>query len=204
MPVANDSIDVTPGTGATVATTLTGGKEYQVVMQADETGTIIGSRDGFLAFFTANTNAGGRIVGDLFNAGTALVRVQGVWLIPTDTAITGAQIAWDLCRTTAVGVSTTTITPRGLDTGQAALPAGITARASTTGGATVTYTYFTIYSFNEETNAGSILLPYQNQLPIFGNKTVEIVLRQNEGFSMKQVVTMTTGLTGMLCYFVVE
>lgn len=38
MTQANDSITVTPGTGATVATQLAGGKEYQVVVMADQNG----------------------------------------------------------------------------------------------------------------------------------------------------------------------
>lgn len=38
MTQANDSITVTPGTGATVATQLAGGKEYQVVVVADQNG----------------------------------------------------------------------------------------------------------------------------------------------------------------------
>lgn len=38
MAQANDSITVTPGTGATVATQLAGGKEYQVVVMADQNG----------------------------------------------------------------------------------------------------------------------------------------------------------------------
>lgn len=38
MTQANDSITVTPGTGATVATQLVSGKEYQVVVMADQNG----------------------------------------------------------------------------------------------------------------------------------------------------------------------
>ena len=40
MSQANDSVLVTPGAGATVATHLVSAKEYQVVMVADESGHI--------------------------------------------------------------------------------------------------------------------------------------------------------------------
>lgn len=40
MTQANDSITVTPGSGATVATHLVSGKEHQVVVLADQSGTL--------------------------------------------------------------------------------------------------------------------------------------------------------------------
>mgnify|MGYP001564368423 CR=1 FL=1 len=205
MTQANDSILVTPGAGATVATHLVGGKEYQAIMEADHLGHIKGSRDGFLVWFTPATNAVARRIGDLFNADAALVvRVQGIWIIPTITAVTGANIEYGIRRTSAVGTGGTVETPRPLDTTQAALDADITARSGATGGATEVYKYFSIYSFNEETNAGLVLLAYQNQLPTFGDKVVELVLRQNQGILIKQEAGATVGLTGALAYFVVE
>lgn len=66
MTASNDSILVTPGTGATVATHLVNSKEHQVVMVADEYGSIQGSAGGATAgailgtrhIFTEETNAG--------------------------------------------------------------------------------------------------------------------------------------------------
>ena len=205
MTLANDSVLVTPGSGATIATHLASSKEYQVVMEADHLGHIKGSRDGFLVWFTPATNAASRSVADLFNAdATILVRVQGIWIIPTQTAITGVTIGFDLNRTSAVGTGGTVETPRPLDTTQAALDADITARSGATGGATLVYKYMTVYFFNDETNASTGLTPWQNLLPVFGDKVVEIVLRQNQGVQVKQSVTATVGLTGALMYFVVE
>lgn len=205
MTLANDSILVTPGSGATIATHLAGGKEHQVIVEADHLGHIKGSRDGFLLYFTAATNAANRRVGDLFNAdATAIVRVQGIWIIPTLTAITGVQIGFGIKRTSAVGTGGTVETPRKLDESQGNLNANITARSGATGGATVVYTYFPSFFFNDETNAGAGFVAYQNQLPVIADKVVEIVLRQNQGLMVQQDITQIVGLTGALMYFVVE
>lgn len=205
MVLANDSVTITAGSGTTIATHLASSKEYQVVMEADHLGHIKGSRDGFLLFFTPATNAVGRRIGDLFNAdASAIVRVQGIWIIPTVTGITGANIEFGILLTTAVGTAGTTETPRKLDQNQAAINANITARSGATGGATESFKWFSIYAFNEETNAATPLLAYQNQLPMLGDKVVEIVLRQNQGLLIKQIAGATVGLTGALVYFVVE
>src|SRR3990167_10466670 len=98
MTEANDRILVTPGVGATVATHLVNSKEYQVPIEADSLGHIKGSRADFLAFFTPATNAANRRVGDLFNADATgvVVRVQGIWIMPTLTGITGVQIGFGI------------------------------------------------------------------------------------------------------------
>lgn len=195
------------GDGSTIATHSAASKEYQVTMEADSSGHIKGSRARFFANYTAVTNAVNREVAELFNADAALiVRVKGIWIIPTNSAVTGAAIQYEVNRISAVGTtSSTTITPRPLDTSSAALDADITARYGSTAGATLAYKYFDIFSFNEETNAGSILLAYQNQLPNLGDDGVaEIVLRQNEGVQIKQSAGATVGLTGALILFTVE
>lgn len=206
MTQANDSILVTPGSGATVATHLANSKEHQVVMVADVDGHILGSRDEFLCFFTPATNAVNRSLADIFNADATgkIVRVRGIWIVPTMTAITGANIWWDINRTSAVGTGGTVETPRPMDTAQAALDADITARSGATGGATLAYKYFSVYTLNEETNAAFGLLPYTNILPTFGDRICEIVLRQNEGLQVKQAGGATVGLTGVLMHIAVE
>lgn len=204
--VANDSINVTPGSGASVATQLAGGKEYQAVVLTEADGHMIGSKDDWFAYFTPATNAASRSVADLFNAdAAAIVRVRGVWVIPTATAITGAQIGFDLNKTSSAGTGGTAITPRPLDPNAAALDADITARITATGGAALAHLLLQQYHFNEETNASTPLIQHQNLLPSsIGNRVAEIVLRANQGLQVKQSVTMTTGLTGALFYFTVE
>lgn len=204
--LSNDSVTVTPGAGATIATHLAGGKEHQVVLVADSDGHIQNSKDDWFVWFTPATNANARSVGDLFNAdASAIVRVRGVWIVPTVTAITGAQIAFDLNRTNTVGTAGTVMTPRALDHSSPALSASITARAGATGGAALQYLYLQHYHFNEETNAATPLIQHQNLLPSsIGNRVAEVILRQNQGLQVKQSVAMTTGLTGCLMYFTVE
>lgn len=203
---SNDSILVTPGSGATVATHLISSKEYQAVVVAEADGHLVNSKDDWFVWFTPATNAANRSVGDLFNADAAvIVRVRGVWAVPTVTAITGVNIEFILNLTNTVGTGGTTITPRPLDTGFAALDADITARAGATGGAALQHEFFRQYHFNEETNAGNVLMQHQNLLPSsIGNRVAEVVLRQNRGLQVKQGGAGTVGLTGCLMYFTVE
>lgn len=203
---ANDSVLVTPGvTGATVATHLANGKEYQVVMQAGPDGHLLDSRDSFAVWYPPQTNAANREVAELFNAdATAIVRVRGIWVIPTMTGITGVQIGFDINKISAVGsTGSTVVTPRKLDSNFTNLNANITARYGSTAGATLDHLFWSAYMFNDETNP-TMMAGYVNQLPSFGRDIVEIVLRQNQGVQVKQSVTATVGLTGALIYFVVE
>ena len=197
---------VTPGSGATVATHLVGGKEYQAMMEADQIGHIKGSRDGFLAWYTPVLNASGREVAELFNADVAvIVRVRGLWIVPTMTAITGVQIGFDVNRISAVGTTgSTVVTPRPTDKNFAALDPDVTARYGSTAGATLDVLLWQCYFFNDETNPSTGFLAYQNQLPVIGDETIELVLRQNQGLQIKQSVAATVGLTGALVHFVVE
>lgn len=205
MTLANDSILVTPGSGATVATHLAGGKEYQVTMEADHIGHIKGSRDAFMAFFPAVLNASAREVAELFNAhATLIVRVQGIWIMPTLTAITGVQIGFGINKISAKGTTgLVAVTPRPLDSNFTALDVAITAGYASTAGGTLNHLFWTSYFFNDETNPSSII-GLINQLPVVSDKVVEIVLRQNQGVQVKQSVAATVGLTGALMYFTVE
>ena len=205
--LANDSILVTPGAGATVATHTVSSKEHQVFMEADHLGHLKGSRDGFVAWYTPVTNAAGREVAELFNAdaGGAVVRVRGIWVVPTLTAITGVQIGFDVNRISAVGTTgSTAVTPRPLDKNAAVLDADITARYGSTAGATLDVLLWQCYFFNDETNPSAGFVGRINQVPVVADYACEVVLRQNQGVQVKQSVTATVGLTGALIYFVVE
>jgi hypothetical protein len=205
--LANDSVLVTPGSGATIATHLASSKEHQVVMVADPDGHLHNSRDEFIVYYTEQTNSATREIAELFNADAAIiVRVRGVWVIPTVTAITGVAVSGALHRISAVGTTgSTTVTPRPMDTTQAALDADITARYNSTAGATSVHEYMRFFHFNEETNAGLTLVQHQNLIPSsIGNRVPEIVLRQNQGIKLQFVAGGTVGLTGALVYFTVE
>ena len=177
-----------------------------MVVMAEADGHIVNSKDDWFVWFTPATNAASRSVGDLFNAdATAIVRVRGVWIVHTVTAITGVAMGFDLNKTSAVGTGGTAMTPRPLDSAFAALDSDITARAGATGGATLAHQLLAAYLINEETNAYTGLAQHQNLLPSsIGNRVAEIVLRQNQGIQVKQHAAGTVGLTGALMYFTVE
>jgi hypothetical protein len=188
----------TISTGGIIATNIVGGKEHQVSMIAGADGHIVGSRPDFMLYFTPAANAANRIVGDIYNTGTVPIRIRGVWMIPTMTAVTGAQLGWTFDRTNAIGTGGTSITPVPMDTTAGTWPAAATARTSPTAGATTAAKYLEQYTLNEETSAAFGILPLINMLPQLGDRVCEIVLNQNQGLAVKQIVTNTVGLTGML------
>src|SRR3990167_1642017 len=111
MAQANDSILVTPGAGATVATHLVGSKEHQVVMQADSDGHLLGSLATYYYMTPAAAVGASKLYFDLFNASGSgkVIDVRGLWVIPkTDVDVTGALgVRIDLYRTSAIGTGGT-------------------------------------------------------------------------------------------------
>jgi hypothetical protein len=189
------------GGGEALATAALPGitPEVPVVALVDGSGHLIGSRPDFLLWFTPAANAANRIVGDIYNTGTVPIRIRGIWLAPTMTAVTGAPIDWTIGRTTAIGTGGTAVTPAHLDTTQGTWPAACTARASPTAGATAGVKLFDFFTLNEETSAAFGLVPLVNLLPQLGDRVLEIVLNQNQGFAVRQSATANiVGLTGML------
>lgn len=214
MSLAGDSILVTPGSGATVATETVNSKEHQVVMLAEPTGHLIGSKPVFCAMIPSQVHvaAANTVHWDLFNADAALVvRVLSIRQIPNiTTAVTGVVFDWLLERTTAVGTGGTTITPWLADLSQTALDADITCRSKPTGGATQSTDLFNYSLSSEETNAATIqvasrggleLVP-ASLLPI--NNGPGIVLRQNQGLRCVQVTSSAAGNTGWIISFTQE
>jgi len=215
MAQANDSILVTPGTGATVATHLINGKEYQAVVPCAESGHIIGSKDTFYAMIPSQVHvaAANTVHWDLFNADpTTLVRIVTIKQVPNiTTAVTGVTFDWTLTRTTAVGTGGTTITPWLPDTTQTALSANITMRSKPTGGATAGTTLINYSLSSEETNTGAILIAQLMGLELvpehlrnLGGVAHGILLRQNQGVRVVQVTNSAAGNTGWIVGFTVE
>lgn len=225
MSQANDSILVTPGTGATVATHLVNGKEHQVVMVADDSGHIQGSLPTYFYCTPPIAVGANKLLADLFNAtGSGKVMdVRGVWLIPKlDVAVTGVvAVRIDLYRTSAVGTggtaaSTDSATPdvgggnfTKFDESNAAVPAQITARVAPTAGATISRWLFpTSYSPEEAMTAtGSgptgYLSQFQNLIPMFsfGQK---LTVRENTGLLFKQGAVASVGSMSILIAFTLE
>lgn len=213
MTLAGDSILVTPGSGATVATHTVSSKEHQVVIQADESGHLYGSKPCYAALIPSqvHVNSANTVHWDLFNADAALiVRVVSILQIPNiTTAVTGVVFDWLLERTSAVGTGGSAITPWPADTGDS-LDADITCRSKPTGGATQSTDLRNYSLSSEETNAATIqvasqggleLVPLQLQ-PVNGGKG--IVLRQNQGLRCVQITASAAGNTGWLITFTVE
>jgi hypothetical protein len=213
---ANDSILVTPGSGATVATHSAASKEHQVVMVADDSGHIVGSKPTYFYLIPSqvHVNSANTVHWDLFNADASLlVRVTSILQIPNvTTAVTGIVFDWLLERTTAVGTGGSALTAWLADLSQTALDADITCRSKPTGGATAS-TDLRRYSLSsEETAAATLQIAAQGGLELvpeplqpFGTTPgIGIVLRQNQGIRCVQETASIQGNTGWLIGFTVE
>lgn len=220
MTLSNDSILVTPGTGATVATHLIGGKEHQVIMLADAQGQVHGSLESYMWATPLAVVGADKLYADLFNGvgSGKILDIRGVWAIPkTDVAVVGALgIRLDLYRTSAVGTGGTAAVYKSatrdvaggnicpFDTNNAALPAQVTARHLPTGGATISEWLFPTYSLGEETaTSQAFMSQYQNLIPVLtvGQK---LALREGQGLLVKQGAVAATGNVQLLIVFTVE
>ena len=206
MPQANDSIQVTPGTGATIATQLVNGKEYQVVCIADETGQIEGSNARYRVVIPSQAVGANKVLCDLFNATGSgkIMEVLSVFVYPDiDTAVTGVvglEVA--LTRTTAVGTggtaatndsaSLTAPTISRFDTDDAVVPTQVTARLAPTGGATAGAYLGSRWVFTEETNAASALAAAQGA-DIIRNEGAKLIVRENSGIRVVQGAVASVG-----------
>jgi hypothetical protein len=207
VPQANDSITVTPGSGATVATHNPGdGKEYQVVMVADENGQIEGSNARYRFICPASAVGANKVHCDLFNGSGSgkIMKILSVFVYPDiDTAVTGtlgAEVA--LTRTTSVGTGGTAATNDGtsltaatisrLDTADPVVPAQITARAAPAGGAAAGAYLGSRWVFTEETNAGSSIAANQGA-DLIRNDGSKLIVREGEGVRIVQGAVASVG-----------
>lgn len=211
MTQANDSILVTPGTGATVATHLANSKEYQVMMQADDSGHIIGSRPvyGYNIASQVHVAAANTVHWDFFNAdATLIVKVRSIRQKPNIvTAVTGIAFSWKLARTTAVGTGGSAQTAYLRDLSQTALDADITCRSKPTGGATEGVILSNYDMHSEETNAGTMVIASMGGLELLPSQIREsggLILRQNQGLRCVQITNSAAGNTGWDIVFEVE
>lgn len=206
MPEANDSISVTPGTGATVATQLVNGKEYQVVCIADENGQIEGSNPRYRLVVPSQAVGANKVYCDLFNATGSgkIMKILSVFAYPdNDTAVTGTLgVEVALTRTTSVGTGGTAAVNDGttltaatisrFDTNDEVVPAQITARLAPTGGATGGAYLGSRWIFTEETNAGSAL-GSATGVDIIRNEGAKLIVRENSGIRVLQGAVASVG-----------
>lgn len=205
MALPNDSIAITPGTGATVATHLISGKEYQTIIVADADGHLQGGRPTWVASTqnTANVAAARTTFIDLFNASGSGVKLHvcGVYVIPSLVAVTGVGLTWEIIRTSAVGTGGTTITSATFDSTNTALPGQVTARTKPTGGATTAATLLYVNGSSEETSPYAGLASQINHVPQIVHKSECIVLNEGEGLKVDQTTNSAVGSTNVLLVF---
>lgn len=206
MPEANDSISVTPGTGATVATHLVNGKEYQVVMVASDSGQIEGSNPRYRFVSSSSAVGASKVHCDLFNAAGSgkVMKILSVFVYPDfDTAVTGTlAVECALTRTTAVGTGgtaavfdNTTLTAPTIsrfDLGDAQPPAQITARLAPAGGATAGAYLGSRWVFTEETNAGTAVGGAMG-VELIRNEGAELYVREGQGVRVVQGTVASVG-----------
>lgn len=216
MTQANDGFVRNPdASGTTLATHLVGGKEYPVTMIAGPGGHIEGSLDTYLLAIPPQVVGASKVHFDLFNAAANVLKIRGAWVtVAQDVANAGAvSIRLDWVRTSAVGTAGTAATADGSaiaptlvkkDTANAALPAGVTARAAPTGGATTAQWLFPTFHQTEELQVGGALSQWNNVLPNPDRGEQELVLRQGQGLSAKQGAVASVGNIGFLVSFTVE
>ena len=218
MTLANDTIKVTPGSGATVATHAPGSgtTEYQVVTMADSTGHLVETKPTYLCSIPGIDNTANRYHWELFNGtSTVTMVVRAIYPVPrTDTAAVGVLGArYDFYRTTAwsSGGSAHTFESSSslsanfarLDTQDATLVgSGVSCKTVLTSITTGAW-LFTSYVFNEETNPAAILIQGMNLIPqrTWGK---ELVLRPSEGLAMRQGTVASVNQTGWLLAFTTE
>lgn len=212
MSLSNDSIEVTPGTGAPVATQLAGGKEHQVVMLAGPDGHLLNSNPVYRLIVPSSAVGANKVHCDLFNAtgsGRTIKILSAFCFVDNDTAVTGTVgVEVALTRTTAVGTGGTAATRNGtvltastisaLDTNNPELPAQITARSAPTAAAAGAL-LGTRFVFTEETNASSGIAGTIGA-EFVRNEGAEVIVRENTGVrfvqgSVASVGTLTFEIT---------
>ena len=202
MTKPNDSILVTPGSGATVGTHTIDGKEYQGFILVDDSGHIAQSLPTYSWWVPVAAAGASKLYADIFNGSTGILEVRGLWAIPrSDTAVTATLgIEIGLYRTSAVGTGGTVQTYNGgtgstgfhvitpFDTNNPSLStgSGVSARAVPSGGATISALYWAQYIWTEETNApATAFSAFTNLLPT-GLMAQRITLNSSQGLLIKQ------------------
>ena len=222
MALANDSLTVTPGSGATLSTHLISGKEHQVIMLADAFGHLLGTKETYSWVVPSAAVGASKLFMDLFNtsgSGKILRLLAVLPIVDTDVAVVGALgIAVNLYRTSAVGTGGTvaayksatldvaggTIWPA--DSANAALPAQVTARHLPTGGATISGWVAQRYVAGEETATSQAYVAQGrlNLLATHDSSQQLLTLREGEGILLKQGAIAATGQIAFNIIFTME
>src|SRR5574343_194520 len=207
MSATNDSITVTPGTGATIAThSPRDGKEYQVVMIADQRGELLDGQERYRLIIPSQAVGANKVYWDLWHDGASnkIIRVVSVFVHPDiDTAVTGTLgVEAILTRTTAIGTggtaatanstSTTAPTFAYMDTSATTVTTYVSARSAPTGGATAGAYLGSRWVFTEETNAGSAIAGALGA-DLIRNEGSNVIVRPGQGLRGIQGAVASVG-----------
>lgn len=200
MTQANDL----SGTG--MAVRAVSGREHQVVLVADDSGHIIGSRPTWAIQSGFQGLAANKLFFDLFNAAGSgvILQVASVALQKNMAAQTGVAVQFDLLKTTSVGTGGTALTPVTFDSTNAALPPQVTARHAAVGAALGGLLVSRFYH-SEETNVAAQVqeaFPFWPPTPLAPDLQ-RITLRPGEGLTLKQITSSTAGIYNVSVIFTV-
>jgi hypothetical protein len=205
MTVANDSVLVTAGSGTTIATHLTGGKEHQVVMLATESGILYGSEMVYVYSTgnSANVAAARTTHVDLFNAtgSGVVVEVWAIYIIPTLTAVTGVGLTWEIAWSSTVGSGGTTKAATLMDQANTAVGANVTCRSKPTGGSTIGSVITYPNTSSEETSGYATQASMINHLDWLGGgggPMQPLTIRENQGMKVDQTTSSNVGSTNII------
>jgi hypothetical protein len=222
-----DNVNITAGSGTVIATDDVSGAHIQVVKLADGTAdsaaripgdatygldvdvTRLPTKPTFVVSTgnTAHVAAARTTLFDLFNAAGSgvVIKVRGLFVIPTLAAVTGVGQTYEAIRTSAVGSGGTGLTPVAYDTASSALSGSVTARTKPTGGATTSATVFYINGTSEETIPYASLASQLNHVAAGAVPMVEpLVLREGFGLKVDQTTNSAVGSVNVVVVFTVE
>lgn len=212
MTVPNDSITITPGTGATVATHLIGGKEHQAVVVVGPSGHIVDSLDTWYFLADLVAPAANKHLLSIYNAAGSgkVVKVRKVFLTPLlGGTLTGVACRVDLRRfQDGAHTAGTDLVAVAADTANTALPAQITAKTGGTITETNAKTLFPFTFTNDEVGAtqafpSSLILQATNLIPE-GREIQEVTIREGFGLTVKFITASTVNTFSVLAVATVE
>ena len=228
MALANDAINVTPGSGSTVATHSPGGSnttEYQVTMLANATGHIVDSMPTYGLNIPQLLVGANKYHWELFNhpSSAKTLTCRGLWPIVELSQANAATVVtrFELYRTTAVssgGTASAAFESASsilanffrLNPGDASLSSHISAKTNLTSITTGTFLWPAYVSTYATASAGSIAAMNINQLLAginfipqreFGE---ELVVPAGQGVAMRQGTVASAGSIGWLIEFTVD
>lgn len=146
-----------------------------------------------------NVAAARTTIFDIWNGNsTRTIRVKGIYIIPTQAAVVGIGLTWEVIRTTDEGTGGSGLTI-GIDDPRADVSdvSPVTARSKPTGGATGSTALLTLNTSSEET------VPYASQASVLNHVPADMSLSVPPGTGLKidQTTSSNIGSTNIEVVF---